>query len=228
MSTLRIGVYGQSHLAQTLRAAAGLRGLRTDLEDGPLDIAFAAEDVEDHAQLSDAYGAFTDAVAARVASARKWPIVLVSQVPPGTTRAWADKRENIYYQVDTIIMRTAVARMAAPARFIVGAADPDVPLPIAYQAYLAAHGCPVLVMSYESAELVKCAINFALAGQIKMACDLSRVAEMCGANYADVEAALRSDHRIGPHAYLQPGHANAHLNRDVATIAEILTKVAKS
>lgn len=221
--SLLIDVRGDSHLAETTRAAAQLHGFHiwTMEEDGEIDLTFAAQDVEDHADLSAAKDEFD--YAAAYTPAQRGPLVLLSQVPPGTTRAWAAGREQVYYQVDTIIMQHAVARMATPARFIVGAADPSAPLPIAYQAYLAAHQCPVFVMSYESAELAKCAINYVLSEQIRAARDLAAAAERVGADYEDVRVALHSDARIGPRAYLRPGHVNQHLKRDVATIIEILT-----
>lgn len=224
-SPLCVYVTGESHLAETARLAARLSGFRVD--EGHPDIIFAAQDVDDHADLSGARAAFADAYALRLSRAAAAPIVLLSQVPPGTTRDWAGDSRDIYYQVDTIIVQQAVHRMSAPPRIIVGCADKDAPLPLAYQAYVAAHGCMLLKMSYESAELAKCAINYALAEQIKVARDLDRAALEVRASYEDVELALRSDHRIGPHAYLRPGQANAHLNRDVATIAEILTGQAR-
>jgi UDP-glucose 6-dehydrogenase len=125
----------------------------------------------------------------------------------------------VFYQADTIIVRNAIARLLRPEQFIIGCKDPDEPLPIPYQQYLALHDAPVLQMSYESAELAKCAINYVLAKQIDVANELDKIAfNIAGASYFDVEKALRGDQRIGRHAYLRPGRANEHLKRDVKTL----------
>ena len=55
----------------------------------------------------------------------------------------------------TLVVGQAVARAMQPERYIVGCADPTEPLPEAYAAVLAADGCPVLRLRYESAEMAK-------------------------------------------------------------------------
>jgi UDPglucose 6-dehydrogenase len=214
-------IHGEGHLADTLRAAARRRGFDLGELFGFVGcLTFAVEDVRDHADLAGAHACFDAAVRGR--SAPDVPVVLVSQVPPGTTREWAAGRPNVFYQVDTVIVNRAVARAYAPEQFIVGCSDPSAPLPLAYQEYLAVHDCPVLQMSYESAEVAKLAINYVLSKQIEAACDLAAVSAAVGADYADVERALRNDARIGPHAYLRPGRTNQHLQRDVDTVCKLL------
>lgn len=78
-------------------------------------------------------------------------------------------------------------------------------------------------MSYESAEMAKCAINYMLAEQVRAARDLSTAALVCGADYEDVRRAMHNDARIGQHAYLRPGRTNQHLQRDVDTVIGLLT-----
>lgn len=202
-------VYGLGHLADTLRVELDLSGVRDYT-----DLGFVAHDVTDHrnpAQLDYVLDCFGRA------SAKHQYVAVLSQVPPGWMRRTVGERSGVYYQVDTIIVSQAVARMLRPEQLIIGCADPAAPLPLSYQRYVALHDCPVLQMSYESAELAKCAINYVLAKQIKAARDLYAAAQECGADYADVEAALRGDARIGPHAYLRPGSLNQHLLRDVET-----------
>lgn len=207
-------IYGSGHLAEVLAAELGSLGV----SDG-VDLAFVAHDVTSHSDqgqeraVEDAY--------ARASSAHPY-VVIVSQVPPGTTRRLSAGRAGVFYQVDTIIVSRAVERMRRPEQFIVGCMDPREPLPIAYQHYLSMHSCPVRQMSYESAELAKCAINYALAKQIEVANCLAAVAVRCGASYPDVEGAMRGDARIGAAAYLQPGQVNQHLYRDVATILRMM------
>lgn len=214
-----IFVYGAGHLAETLSRAATLRGLKLGQPD-VAEVLFVAEDVLNHGNLAAARSCFEEAVEVREGG--DVPIVVVSQVPPGTVRAWACLVDNIFYQVDTIIMARAVARAYVPEQFIVGCADLSTPLPLAYQEYLVAHGCLVLQMSYESAEVAKCAINYVLAKQIESANILATACGEVGADYADVERAMRNDARIGPQAYLRPGALNQHLLRDVDAVAKLL------
>lgn len=89
-------------------------------------------------------------------------IVVLSQVPPGFTRGRQRPGRTLIYQVETLIFGRAVERALHPERYIVGCADPAQPLPASYVAFLAAHGCPVLPMRYESAELAKISINMCL------------------------------------------------------------------
>ena len=204
-----------SHLAETMSRAAQLRGF--EISDLMLaELVFVAVDVLDHGNLDEV---LTCAKHVEQNCAKAHAIVIVSQVPPGFTRGFRDKRVvRIYYQVDTIITSRAVERVLRPEQFIVGCADPAAPLPLVYQEYLAAHACPVRQMSYESAELAKCAINYFLAGQIKMSCELAVAAAQVGADWADVARAVGGDARIGPHAYLRPGKTNQHLERDLTTV----------
>jgi len=207
-------VLGEGHLADALAAEIEPHKHVAD------KLAFIAEDITDHddkVKLSRIVTLCEDAtdVGYRV-------IVIVSQVPPGWTRGLhAIVAAHVFYQADTIIVRNAVSRLRRPEQFIIGCEDPAVPLPISYQQYLVLHDAPVLQMSYESAELAKCAINYTLAKQIDLANELDAIASSVGADYADVEKALRGDRRIGPHAYLRPGRANQHLLRDVRTLERL-------
>lgn len=216
-----VRVYGEGHLADVHRFALETRGLERD-KVGADVLGLVVEDVTDHASSSQ-----LDRVASQFEEAgRNHPVVVImSQVPPGWTRRAAGGRLGVYYQVDTIIVKSAVVRVTQPEQIIVGCADPDDSLPLVYQTYLWRMGhrleCPVLQMSYESAELAKCGINYVLTKQIEAANALARAAEACGADYADVERTLRGDARIGLRAYLKPGSANQHLIRDVATVSKL-------
>ena len=56
-------------------------------------------------------------------------VVVLSQVPPGYTRARQQPGRLLYYQVETLIFGRAVERAVGPERFIVGCPDPAKPLP---------------------------------------------------------------------------------------------------
>jgi UDPglucose 6-dehydrogenase len=150
-------------------------------------------------------------------------LVVLCQVPPGFTRTLPLSPEKLFYQVETLVFGRAVDRALNPERFIIGCADPGVPLPPALQGFLGAFGCPILPMRYESAELAKIAINCCLVASISVANTLAELCERIGAVWSEVMPALKLDKRIGPHAYLAPGLgiAGGNLERDLATVVRL-------
>ncbi len=150
-------------------------------------------------------------------------VVVLSQVPPGYTRARQQPERLLFYQVETLIFGRAVERATKPERFIVGCADPAASLPAALATYLESFGCPILPMRFESAELCKIAINCCLVSSISVANTLAELCEGIGANWAEIVPALRLDRRIGPHSYLAPGLgiAGGNLERDLATVVRL-------
>jgi len=147
-------------------------------------------------------------------------LVVLCQVPPGFTRALDMPKDRLYYQVETLVFGRAVDRAINPERFIVGCAEPEAPLPEPFATFLAAFGCPVLPMQYESAELAKIAINCCLVSSVSVANTLAELCERMGAVWSEIAPALKLDKRIGPHAYLSPGLgiAGGNLERDLATV----------
>ena len=150
-------------------------------------------------------------------------LVILSQVPPGYSRALGISGDQLYYQVETLVFGRAVERATKPERFIVGCADPRRPLPRALQAFLTSFSCPILPMAYESAELAKISINFCLVASISVANTLAEVCERVGADWLDIAPALKLDKRIGQGAYLSPGLgiAGGNLERDLRTIVQL-------
>src|ERR1700722_5995567 len=146
-------------------------------------------------------------------------VVVLSQVPPGYTRARQQAGRLLYYQVETLIFGRAVERATEPERFIVGCPDPAQPLPPAMHAYLQSFGCPILPMRLETAELCKIAINCCLVASISVANTLAELCEGIGANWSEIVPALKLDRRIGAYSYLAPGLgiAGRNLERDLAT-----------
>jgi UDPglucose 6-dehydrogenase len=150
-------------------------------------------------------------------------VVVLSQVPPGYTRARQQPGRLLYYQVETLIFGRAVERATKPERFIVGCPDPAKPLPAPLSAFLQSFGCPILPMRFESAELCKIAINCCLVSSISVANTLAELCEGIGANWAEIVPALKLDRRIGAYAYLAPGLgiAGGNLERDLATVVRL-------
>ncbi len=147
-------------------------------------------------------------------------VVILSQVPPGFTRGKQREGRILYYQVETLIFGRAVERALFPERYIIGCADPTQPLPLAYGAFLKAHGCPILPMRYESAELAKISINMCLVASVSTANTLAELCEKIGADWSEIVPALKLDKRIGQYSYLAPGLgiAGGNLERDLATV----------
>lgn len=74
-----------------------------------------------------------------------------------------------------------------------------------------------LLMSWETAEMTKHALNSYLAMNIAFANEIAAICEKTGADMETVTAALRADSRVGPKAYVQAGptFSGGTLARDV-------------
>jgi UDPglucose 6-dehydrogenase len=216
-------------LAELLAAARPWIRFTADARElSTCQVIYFAQDVPtDHDNQSD-LSAFPGRIeeVARHASAGA-TLVVLSQVPPGFTRRIASRLDRadltVCYQVETLIFGRAVERALHPERFIVGSPDSSPPLPEAYAAFLAAFGCPVLPMRYESAELAKISINICLASSVSVANTLAGLCEAIGADWSEIVPALKLDRRIGPHAYLSPGLgiAGGNLERDLLTVCNL-------
>jgi UDPglucose 6-dehydrogenase len=75
-------------------------------------------------------------------------------------------------------------------------------------------------MSWESAEMVKHALNAYLATCVSYSSEISDLCELLGANMMDVVSALKSDRRVSPFAPINPGmgFAGATLGRDIKNL----------
>jgi UDPglucose 6-dehydrogenase len=147
-------------------------------------------------------------------------VMILSQVPPGYTRARQRPGRRLDYQVETLVFGRAVERALKPERFIVGVGDPTQELPPALQTFLAVFGCPILPMCFESAELTKISINCCLVASVSVANTLAELCERIGADWSQIAPALKLDRRIGAYSYLAPGLglAGGNLERDLATV----------
>jgi UDPglucose 6-dehydrogenase len=90
-------------------------------------------------------------------------------------------------------------------------------------ALLAPFTTNVLWMSPESAEMTKHALNAFLATSVTFINEIAGICESVGADVKDVERGLKSESRIGPHAYLAAGggFAGGTLARDVRALTAI-------
>lgn len=152
-------------------------------------------------------------------------IVVMSQVPVGFTRKLESKIKkgrpklsfSLYYWVNTIVIGNAIERFINPERIIIGGISPSTRLTPALRTALKLFSCPVLRMSYESAEMTKSAVNLYLAASITASNTLADFCEVTGADINEIIPALRLDKRIGKYAYLNPTLriAGGHLEREL-------------
>ena len=150
-------------------------------------------------------------------------VIILSQVHPGFTRTVMYEKDKLFYQVETLIFGRAMERALYPERIIIGCHTPASPLPKPYLDFLNSFKCPLLPMSYESAELTKISINMFLISSVTTTNVLAEICEKIGADWSEIAPALRLDKRIGLHAYLDPGLgiSGGNLERDMATICHI-------
>lgn len=218
---MNICFLGTSHAAQHLSAAAVGKGFTLVPIDGDPKLVFVSEDTPTDENGVRHLDRITDLVENALHGQRTpAPIILTSQVTPGYSRRF--QMPQLFHQAETLRIKDAAFRALNPEQMIVGCADPDTPLPSAYAHYLRAFQCRILLMSYESAEFSKMAINAFLIAQVETTNMLSGKADACGADWNSVREALMLDSRIGPKAYLTPGRwqDSKHLMRDFRTLCE--------
>jgi UDPglucose 6-dehydrogenase len=156
-------------------------------------------------------------------------ILLSSQLPVGTIarleRAFSHKTggRDVRFACspENLRLGNAIEIFQNPGRIIVGvrdAATRDALTPL-----LIRFCSKLIFMQVESAEMAKHALNGFLAVSIAFTNELAVICERVGANSTEVEAALRSDPRIGEHAYVRAGAAFAGgtLARDVRFLSAL-------
>jgi UDPglucose 6-dehydrogenase len=156
-------------------------------------------------------------------------VVISSQLPVGTTTqlerrfaAQASGRSVIFaYSPENLRLGQALKSFLEPKRIIVGTRRDRGRTIIAS---VLERFCPSIVwMSIESAEMSKHALNTFLATSITLTNEIATLCERVGADASEVEAALRSEPRIGPNAYVRAGTAFAGgtLARDVQFLSTL-------
>ena len=156
-------------------------------------------------------------------------IVVMSQVPVGTCDLFADRLQrlapgasfSLLCQPENLRLGQAVSSFLQPDFLLVGAED-ERAAGILLSLY---DGITVqkVVVSRNSAEMVKHALNAFLATSISFVNELADLAEVCGSDIRDVVRVLRLDRRIGQHAFLSPGpgFSGGTLGRDLQTLRRL-------
>ena len=145
---------------------------------------------------------------------------------PGFIRNINWSKNNLYYQVETLIFGDAVNRSINPEQIIIGSNTDDIhaKLKIFYKKFTK----NLNVMSYEEAELSKIAINLFLVNTLTFTNYLSEFCEKIkGYRWQRISSALREDKRIGKFSYLKPGLGitSGNLLRDIYSFKKVLSTI---
>jgi len=152
----------------------------------------------------------------------KTKIIISSQVPVGFTQDLSKKFHELYpdkkvffaYSPENLRLGKSLKTFLEPDRIVIGTepGEKEVFLPV-----FSPVSDRLEWMGIESAEMTKHAINAFLATSVCFANEIATLCECMGANAKDVERGLKTEERIGPKAYLNPGNAfsGGTLARDV-------------
>lgn len=150
-------------------------------------------------------------------------LIILCQVPPGFCRSINWPKDQLYYQVETLIFGQALERALYPERLIIGSNLKRTVIKKPYLNLLKSFKCPLVQMNYESAELAKISINMYLISTVTTTNILSEVCEKIGGDWKDISESLKLDKRIGKYAYLNPGLgiSGGNLERDLYTLNKL-------
>ena len=150
-------------------------------------------------------------------------LIILCQVPPGFCRSINWNKNQLFYQVETLIFGNALERALYPERLIIGIENKKNKIKKSYLKLLKSFKCPIIIMNYESAELAKISINIFLISTVTTTNVISEVCEKIDANWNDISIALKLDRRIGKYAYLEPGLgiSGGNLERDLYTLQKL-------
>lgn len=148
-------------------------------------------------------------------------VLISSQLPVGTCAGLSANHPELRFACspENLRLGKALDAFEHSARIVVGAEAAARPM---LEALLTPLGAPLLWMRTESAEMLKHALNSFLALSVAYINEVAVLSESCCADAGEVAAGLKSDPRIGPKAYLNPGgpFAGGTLARDVVTLSQ--------
>lgn len=144
-------------------------------------------------------------------------VLISSQMPIGSIKKLEQLYKNVHfaYSPENLRLGNALNIFLKPDRIIVGVRTEDDKLRI--KELLDIISNKIEWMSVESAEMTKHAINSFLAMSVVFSNEIASLCEKSGADAKEVERGLKSEHRIGPKAYVSPGSSfsGGTLARDV-------------
>ena len=141
------------------------------------------------------------------------------------TMAAAGRTVSFACSPENLRLGKAIEVFTNPDRVVVGVRDERARARV--QALLQPITDRIEWMSVESAEMTKHAVNAFLATSVTFINELAALCERTGADAKEVERGLKTERRIGPHAYLSPGGAFAGgtLARDVTFLRALGSQV---
>ena len=136
--------------------------------------------------------------------------------------------QKFFLQVETLIFGQALNRIFNAERIIIGSNDIKNSINKYYNFFLKKFKCPIINLTYESAEITKISINIFLIMQVCASNLLASVCEKIGADWSGIVPALKLDRRIGEYAYLNPGLglSGGNLERDLKTLTAVVKRNA--
>lgn len=148
-------------------------------------------------------------------------IIITSQVYCGfcdeikKTILKSRKDINIIYMAETLVMGNALKRFLSPERLIFGASK-NFPL----KKELKKFDCPIFVLNYRQAEMIKMAINLFLLTSVSYANLLDLYCREYGFKFSTINEPIRLDNRVGKSSYISPslGISGGHLERDLFSL----------
>lgn len=153
-------------------------------------------------------------------------IVVSSQVPVGTSQKMTSVLKEIrpdvhfsyVYQPENLQLGQALRSFMTPSRIVVGTNHKESAALL--QSIFSPLNVPIHAMRTASAEMTKHALNAFLGTSLSFMYDIADLCEVYGADILEVSRALKSDPRIGHHAYLDAslGFSGGTLDRDLSAV----------
>ena len=195
------------------------------------DLVFISQDVKTDSKGNSDHQSLRKLINRAIKNMNKKSILIVlSQMKPGFIRSIKINHKNLYHQVETLIFGKAINRALNPERIIIGCENKLRKIDKTYLYYLKKFNCPIIKMSYESAEIAKISINLLLASSITTTNMLSEVCEKFSADWNEILPALRLDKRIGRFSYIKPGLgiSGGNIERDIVTTSKLFKQNSKA
>ena len=116
---------------------------------------------------------------------------------------------------ETLVMGNALKRFLEPERLIFGTENK-----IQLFKHLKKFNCPIFILNYRQAEMIKMAINLSLLTSVSYANLLDLYCREYGFKFSSINEPIRLDKRIGVSSYISPslGISGGHLERDLYSI----------
>ena len=218
-------------LAEALSGASAAGRLTFSVDPGAVSqspYVFLSYDTPVRADDSSDVTLLDEAIEALLPHLRTNAVLIVSsQLPVGTAREYRRKVQafdpslDVAYSPENLRLGDAIRCYLEPGHVIIGSDAARIGEVVS--ALFEPMGARIVTMDLPSAEMAKHCINTFLATSVTLANQWADVCTAMGGNYAEVAAAVKLDHRIGPNAYLTPGlgFSGGTLGRDLQVLSSL-------